>query len=98
VIQQNATAAEEMASTTEELSGQSDQLVGALGFFHTGEEGQASSTRTAAPKPAIRRAPATPAKPPKPNGEGALKTAGKAGVRLSLKEHGDDLDKEFERY
>ena len=40
VIQQNASASEEMAATTEELSAQSDQLVSALGFFRTGDEGR----------------------------------------------------------
>ena len=99
VIQQNASAAEEMASTTEELSGQSDQLVGALGFFRTGEESHAAAApaaRARAPKPAQAAEPA-PAKSSKPNGHGALKAA-KAGVNLSLREKGDDLDKEFERY
>jgi methyl-accepting chemotaxis protein len=86
-----------MASTTEELSGQSDQLVSALGFFHIGDERQAAAARPAGPKPA-KRAEGAPAKPSKPNGQGALKAASKAGVTLSLKEKGDDLDKEFERY
>ena len=97
VIQQNASAAEEMASTTEELSGQSDQLVSALGFFHIGDERQPAAARPAGPKPA-RRVEAASAKPSKPNGQGALKAASKAGVALSLNEKGDDLDKEFERY
>jgi methyl-accepting chemotaxis protein len=97
VIQQNASASEEMASTTEELSGQSDQLVSALGFFHIGDERQAATARAAGPKHA-KRAEAAPAKPAKPNGQGALKAAAKAGVNLNLKEKGDDLDKEFERY
>jgi methyl-accepting chemotaxis protein len=96
VIQQNASASEEMASTTEELSGQSDQLVSALGFFHIGDEMQAAAARPAGPKP-VKRAEAAPAKPSKPNGQGALKAA-KGGVNLALREKGDDLDKEFERY
>jgi len=33
VIQQNASAAEEMASTTEELAGQAEQLKGTIAFF-----------------------------------------------------------------
>jgi methyl-accepting chemotaxis protein len=98
VIQQNASASEEMASTTEELSGQSDQLVSALGFFRTGDEGHTPAARVAGVKPAkhVNTAPAS-GKPSKPNGHGALKTT-KAGVNLSLKDKGDDLDKEFERY
>jgi methyl-accepting chemotaxis protein len=97
VIQQNASAAEEMASTTEELSGQSDQLVSALGFFRTGDDGHAPPVRTVGPKP-TKHVDAAPPKPSKPNGHAALKTAAKAGVNLSLKDKGDDLDKEFERY
>ncbi|HTS69508.1 MAG TPA: methyl-accepting chemotaxis protein [Terriglobia bacterium] len=97
VIQQNASAAEEMASTTEELSAQSDQLVSALGFFRTGDDGHAPAARPTSPKPA-KRAEAPPGKPPKPNGHSALKSAAKAGVSISLKDKGDDLDKEFERY
>ena len=97
VIQQNASASEEMASTTEELSGQSDQLVSALGFFRTGDEGRGAPMRAAGPKlPAHKDA--APGKPSKPNGHGALKAGNKGGVNLSLKDTGDDLDKEFERY
>lgn len=40
VIRQNASAAEKMASTTEELTGQADQLLNALGFFGTGKNGK----------------------------------------------------------
>ena len=98
VIQQNASASEEMASTTEELSGQSEQLVSALGFFRTGDDGHAAPVRAAAAKPARPHAEApAPSKPSKPNGHGALKGS-KGGVNLSLKDKGDDLDKEFERY
>ena len=97
VIQQNASASEEMASTTEELTGQADQLMSALGFFHTGEdEAAASGSRAAAP---------APAKAHKPEGRAAAAAAAsgakagpKSGVSLKLKEKGDALDKEFERY
>ncbi|HMD99017.1 MAG TPA: methyl-accepting chemotaxis protein, partial [Terriglobia bacterium] len=100
VIQQNASASEEMASTTEELTGQSDQLVSALGFFRTGDDGHAPAARTASAKPA-RHPDAAPGKVSKPNGHAApsaTKATAKAGVNLKLKEKGDDLDKEFERY
>jgi methyl-accepting chemotaxis protein len=98
VIQQNASASEEMASTTEELSGQSAQLVSALGFFRTGEEEHTATVRTASAKQ-VKHAEAAPGKTSKPNGQGALAGAkGKAGVNLRLKDKGDDLDKEFERY
>jgi len=97
VIQQNASAAEEMASTTEELTGQADQLMTALGFFRTGDTGQAPAAHAPAHKPAaslgrLREAVAHTAPP------SASKTAGKSGVALKMKETGDHMDKEFERY
>ena len=96
VIQQNASAAEEMASTTEELTGQSDQLLSALGFFRTGDGGQGPGARSAA-KPAaslakLQEAVAHPAATVSP------KKAGKTGFSLKMKEPGDHMDKEFERY
>ncbi|HTW65968.1 MAG TPA: MCP four helix bundle domain-containing protein [Bryobacteraceae bacterium] len=97
VIQQNASAAEEMASTTEELTGQSDQLVSALGFFRTGDRGPGLAPRPAATKPApaalskLHNALAHGANP-------ALKNAGKSGVALKMRETGDHVDKEFERF
>jgi methyl-accepting chemotaxis protein len=96
VIQQNASAAEEMASTTEELTAQADQLMSALGFFRTGDSEAASLAHTAASKPAaspgklreaVAQAPARPA--PK---------AAKSGVALKMRDNGDHLDKEFERF
>jgi len=96
VIQQNASAAEEMASTTDELTGQSDQLVSALGFFRTGDTGQAAPARAAGPKPngalgKLKEAVTHNAVP-------ASKKAGKSGVALKMRETGDHVDKEFERY
>jgi methyl-accepting chemotaxis protein len=90
VIQQNASAAEEMASTTEELTGQSDQLIGALGFFRTGEAAHVSAKPAASLnrlQEAVAHAPAAP----------AVK-AGKGGVALKLRDTGDRIDKEFERF
>ena len=103
VIQQNASASEEMASTTEQLSSQSDQLVSALAFFRTGESGHTTTVRTPIPTPARHAdaAPARAAKPGKPDGHSApvaKKAAAAAGVNLRLKDKGDDLDKEFERF
>jgi methyl-accepting chemotaxis protein len=102
VIQQNASASEEMASTTEELTGQSDQLMSALGFFRTGDEGHARTVRSAL-KPA-HPSDAASARVQKSDGQGhgtagsAAKATAKSGVALKLKEKGDNLDKEFERY
>jgi methyl-accepting chemotaxis protein len=100
VIQQNASASEEMASTTEELTGQSDQLVSALGFFRTGNDAPAHAARPAAAK-AARAAEPTPARPPRMDGHSspaAGKMTAKSGVALKLKDKGDNLDKEFERF
>jgi len=99
VIQQNASASEEMASTTEELTGQADQLMSALGFFRTGDGGQPHTARS---KPA-RGGDVAPAKPARtiehpPATMAAKAAAGKSGVALKMKEKGDNLDKEFERY
>ncbi len=96
VIQQNASASEEMASTTEELTSQSDQLMSALGFFRTGEDGHAHAAKPAKP---VHHADATaPARTQKAVGHSAAAAAAKSGVTLKLKDKGDNLDKEFERY
>jgi methyl-accepting chemotaxis protein len=92
VIQQNASAAEEMASTTEELTGQSDQLMSALGFFRTGETGQAPSARSARPAASL-----TKLQEATSHGSPAKKPA-KSGVALKMRETGDRIDKEFERF
>jgi methyl-accepting chemotaxis protein len=96
VIQQNASAAEEMASTTEQLTGQSDQLISALGFFRTGDTGSTHSSRPASVKPngalgKLKEA-VTHGAP-----IGSKKSA-KSGVALKMREIGDQVDKEFERY
>ena len=109
VIQQNASAAEEMASTTEELTGQSDQLLSALGFFRTGDTGQAPPVRSGLAKP-----PASLNKLQDAVGQhaavgqhsavgqhataGAPKKVAKSGVALKMRETGDRIDKEFERF
>jgi len=95
VIQANASAAEEMASTTDELTSQSDQLVSALGFFRTGDPTPASpagpseiksSTLGKLREAVTNRAAAVP------------KKAVKSGIALRMRETGDQVDKEFERY
>jgi methyl-accepting chemotaxis protein len=104
VIQQNASAAEEMASTTDELTSQSDQLMSALGFFRVAESGSGGPSHQAGVKPhlkadaalgklkeAVTHAPAGHAGP-------AAKKPGKGGVALKMRESGDQVDKEFERY
>jgi methyl-accepting chemotaxis protein len=89
-----------MASTTEELTGQSDQLVSALSFFHTGDEDGAPARKGPGAK-ASRPAAAPPQRAAKPMGHGQAfqaKPAARAGVSLRLKDKHDDLDGEFERY
>jgi methyl-accepting chemotaxis protein len=97
VIQQNASAAEEMASTTEELTGQSDQLIGALGFFHTGDTGQAPAARAAGHRPSASLNKLQEAVSRHAGPSGAKKTS-KSGVSLRMRETGDHIDKEFERF
>jgi methyl-accepting chemotaxis protein len=97
VIQQNASAAEEMASTTEELTGQSDQLISALGFFKTGETGQAPPARSTVAKLAGSLNNLQAAVAHGVPGSGARKAA-KSGVTLKMRETGDRVDKEFERF
>jgi methyl-accepting chemotaxis protein len=92
VIQQNASAAEEMASTTEELTGQSDQLMSALGFFRTGETLQAPAARSARPAASLAKLQEATS-----YGSPAKKPA-KSGVALKMRETGDRIDKEFERF
>jgi hypothetical protein len=85
-----------MASTTEELTGQSDQLMSALGFFRTGDTGQASAARSAGARPAASLTNLQEAV-----GHGvapAAKKTAKSGVALKMRETGDRVDKEFERF
>jgi hypothetical protein len=73
------------------------RVAGAVREGHLSERCRVEqAARPAGPKQ-VKRAEAAPAKPSKPNGQGALKAA-KGGVNLALREKGDDLDKEFERY
>jgi methyl-accepting chemotaxis protein len=100
VIQQNASASEEMAATTEQLSSQSDQLVSALAFFRTEDDGHAAVRSVGK---AVRHAEAAPAsRPPKASHAAPMAkkaaAAGGGGVSLKMKDKGDDLDKEFERF
>jgi methyl-accepting chemotaxis protein len=92
VIQQNASAAEEMASTTEELTAQSDQLMGALGFFRTGDAGHVPVAGR--PTASLRKVQDALGHSVAP----ASRKTTKSGVSLKMKETGDALDKEFERY
>jgi len=99
VIADEVSAAEEMASTTEELTGQSDQLVSALSFFRTGNDDRLATVRTAA-KP-VEHFHAEAARAQKLNGQAVavgVRPAKAGGVSLHLKYKHEVLDSEFERY
>ena len=96
-----------MASTTEELTSQSDQLVSALAFFRTGEEGaycdgahrgrQTGQARRGCGRQGGKaERPRRPACCENDGGQGR----GRVNLRLKDKdkEKADDLDKEFERF
>jgi len=111
VVQQNATATEEMSSTSEELAGQADQLKSAAAFFKV-ENATAQPLLTAGVSRAGRPSKAAPKPRRRGNGNGAggdardenadlaalgvaYKEASGSGVTLNL----DDVDdSEFERY
>jgi hypothetical protein len=82
-----------MASTTEELTAQADQLVGALGFFRTEDVGRAVSP-TARPAASLRKVQAALGHSVAPS----TRKPSKSGVNLKMKETGDAIDREFERY
>jgi methyl-accepting chemotaxis protein len=94
-----ASAAEEMASTTEELTGQSEQLVGALGFFQTKGDGARAVKAVAAAREPAAQAEAEPVAVENGDSKGLrAKVMKKAGVKLRLNEKRDAMDEEFERY
>jgi methyl-accepting chemotaxis protein len=86
VIQQNASASEEMASTAEELLGQAEQLQDATSYFKVGETKWRDNRRAAPRQPgAAKSEPSMP-----------VKNAA-AGVELDMSPD-DDLDREFEKF
>jgi hypothetical protein len=89
-----------MSSTTEELTGQSEQLVSALAFFNTGEEERVPSRQAKAQRPAAgaHLHPVHPARPSRSAAVPSAKPAARGGVALRLNDHQDDSDGEFERY
>jgi methyl-accepting chemotaxis protein len=91
VIQSNAAAAEELASTSEQLSGQAEQLQSAVGFFKLDQVRlQAAPVRKVkAPGAALRKA------APKPP---ALSPKKKQGVTLVMEDEQSGDDDQFERF
>jgi methyl-accepting chemotaxis protein len=98
VIQQNASASEEMSSTAEELSSQAEQLQEAIAFFKlatagnrqlaAGKKGKAVHQRTEVHPGLARHG---------HNGDGQLRSTQPTGAELSLAGPDGD-DAEFERY
>ena len=84
-----------MASTTEELTGQSEQLVSALSFFRTSDEDDEPAHRPASKSAKPRPSPVQPALK---STRHAAATGAKNGVSLRMKDRQDDSDGEFERY
>ncbi|MBF0557767.1 MAG: MCP four helix bundle domain-containing protein [Nitrospirae bacterium] len=106
VIQQNAGAAEELASTSEELASQADLLQTSIAFFKTDETGAARITARTIRKPEHRVAVAhigheiKKVEGPKVAKAIAGKPVVRQGIALDMGEgnHGDNGDKEFEKY
>ncbi|MEI7894597.1 MAG: hypothetical protein WCI05_15990, partial [Myxococcales bacterium] len=100
-IQQNASAAEEMAATTESLSGEAAQLLATVGFFKVGENESrtamapraqhATSSKT---EPRMARTPATKTKVLPSRSTSRKET----GIHLDLSSSSDQLDDSFEKY
>ncbi len=88
VIQQNSASAEEVASTSEELTGQADALRMAISYFKLPESARSCATTSA---PAERSA---PQQLPSPSPSAAGHPAD-SGVRIHM---GDEDDRDFERY
>lgn len=106
VIQQNASAADGSAATSEELATQSDQLREVIGYFDLGNKaGGQRSTGNAAPagRPAPRKAkpvarPVADAQPIQVNaGAAQVANGGSNGVHIDLSD-AEPSDADFERY
>jgi methyl-accepting chemotaxis protein len=110
VVQQNAGAAEEMSSTAEELSSQASQLMETIAFFKVGGDVHTATPKREAAAIAHH---ASESRPMPDREQKAKRTAAAAaaverkGVSLVLstdgngksnRNHGDALDKEYEKF
>ncbi|GAK58135.1 methyl-accepting chemotaxis protein [Candidatus Vecturithrix granuli] len=95
ITQQNTIIAEETASSAEELANQARQLQNAIAFFTIAE-----SSRTPANNHGIAPHPGKPEEKPLSEKRGAKeeKRASSSPKTLSLDDHVDKYDTEFERY
>jgi methyl-accepting chemotaxis protein len=89
VIQTNASASEEMASMSEEFSGQAQQLAQTVGFFKMAS-GDAAKAQAAAPATAAPKAPAAKGK--------AAKAAPSGPVSRAIAPVPDKSDGDFEEF
>jgi methyl-accepting chemotaxis protein len=99
VIQENASAADGMSSSTEELSTQAQNLVSALSFFRTGDDGGRAPERPR--EPAVVRSSAAPKRSAVAERKAApKKSLNKPGKGFSLRmtDGQDEGDESFERY
>ncbi len=87
VIQRNASAAQQSATTSHELAGQATELQEVISYFRVADSDRPAPAHARRPAP---RAPAAASAPRKPVKVGK-------GVELDLTSE-DELDKEFERY
>jgi methyl-accepting chemotaxis protein len=98
VIQQNASAADEMAATSVSLSGQAELLQSAMSFFQAGDSGNHAAEKTlltksrlngqgaSASRQRLPTKPAFAAKPTKSNG------TSHAGLAMKMDSDGEDSD------
>jgi methyl-accepting chemotaxis protein len=114
VIQENASASEEMASTAEELNSQSEQLLGAISFFKVNGNGdggkQVRQLAAPAAKPAERtggseqgtraQAQQQQAAPRREQQQSRSSSATETGIKLADAEtdSGDGTDADFEEF
>jgi methyl-accepting chemotaxis protein len=99
VIQQNAAGAEEMASTSHELKGQSDNLQNVLSFFKIDGSGNRTLKTDSVRKQRVKTLQHNRIPYPDPK-ENILIRKPDSGVILDLKSTGrkDHIDEEFESY
>ncbi|MFN2344009.1 MAG: chemotaxis protein, partial [Desulfonatronovibrio sp.] len=91
VIQQNASASEEMSSTAEELSSQAEQLQATMAFFRVGDEGGFSGPKT-------RKMTVKNEKPKQDQKRALSNNKEKKDGRFALDMGADDIDKDFEKF
>jgi methyl-accepting chemotaxis protein len=104
IIQQNASASEEMASTAEELTAQSERLQEMVAFFrielgHEGKEALNATKNSGGPAAALQGKDKKEENPSSGDKKSSVGAAGSKGVRLKMGgTDGDETDEDFERY